>query len=162
MEREPGRSGDRLLSESYPDGYQIRVLRAPPAASCRRQFVTNMGGDCKVSARSRTFASSSKIRVSRLAAMAADCKSAGLSYVGSSPTWPTKRNRAASLRKPPNMNIISHLFSPVHSQFLQLFASILMEHPILKNPIPGCIIKIQKRSESNVLSKLPINKIYRK
>ena len=40
--------------------------------------------------------SSIKIRVSRLAAMAADCKSAGLSYVGSSPTWPTKRNRAAS------------------------------------------------------------------
>ena len=30
-----------------------------------------------------------------------------------------------------------------------------MEHPILKNPGPGCMIKIQKRSESNVLSKLP-------
>ena len=103
-----------------------------------------------------------KIRVSRLAAMAADCKSAGFTIVGSSPTWPTKRNRAASLWKPPNINIIPHLFSPVHSQFLQLFASILMEHPILQFSRSGCIMKIQKRSESNVLSKLPINKIYRK
>ena len=76
--------------------------------------------------------SSIKIRVSRLAAMAADCKSAGLSYVGSSPTWPTKQNRAASLWKPPDINIIPHLFSPVHSQFLQLFAVNLMEHPILQ------------------------------
>ena len=33
-----------------------------------------------------------------------------------------------------------------------------MEHPILKNKISGCIMKIQKRSESNVLSKLSINK----
>ena len=75
---------------------------------------------------------------------------------------PTKRNRAAFFHKPPNINIISHLFSPVHSQFLQLFASILMEHPILQFSRSGCIMKIQKRSESNVLSKLPINKIYRK
>ena len=103
-----------------------------------------------------------KIRVSRLAAMAADCKSSGLSYVGSSPTWPTKRNRATSPWKPPNINIISHPFSSVYSQFLQLFASILMEHPILKNPIPGVIMNIQKRSESNVLSKLPQKQIYRK
>ena len=29
------------------------------------------------------------IWVSRLVAMAADCKSAGFTYVGSSPTWPT-------------------------------------------------------------------------
>ena len=75
---------------------------------------------------------------------------------------PTKRNRAAFLHKPPNINIISDLFSSVHSQFLQLFAFILMEHPILHFLRPRCIMKIQKRSESNVLSKLPINKIYRK
>ena len=30
-----------------------------------------------------------------------------------------------------------------------------MEHPILKKEQTGCIMKIQKRSESNVLSKLP-------
>ena len=78
------------------------------------------------------------------------------------PTCPTKQNRAAFLQKPPDINIISHLFSPVHSQFLQLFAFILMEHPILQFSRSGCIMKIQKRSESNVLSKLPINKIYRK
>ena len=71
---------------------------------------------------------------------------------------PVHAKRAA--RRPPNRNIISHLFSPVYPQFLQLFAVILMEHPILKNPIPGCIMKIQKRSESNVLSKLtPINTV---
>ena len=29
-----------------------------------------------------------------------------------------------------------------------------MEHPILKNSVPGVIMKIQKRSESNVLDKL--------
>ena len=29
-----------------------------------------------------------------------------------------------------------------------------MEHPILKMELSGCIMKIQKRSESNVLSKL--------
>ena len=57
-------------------------------------------------------------------------------------------------RRPPNMNIISYLFSPVYPQFLQLFSVILMEHPILKNQDPRCIMKIQKRSESNVLSKL--------
>ena len=75
---------------------------------------------------------------------------------------PTKRNRAAFFHKPPNINIIPHLFSPVHSQFLQLFASILMEHPILHFLRTGCIMKIQKRSESNVLSKLPQKQIYRK
>ena len=41
----------------------------------------------------------------------------------------------------------------VHSHFLQLFAVFLMEHPILKKAKAGCMIKIQKRSESNVLSK---------
>ena len=43
------------------------------------------------------------IWVSRLAAMAADCKSAGFTIVGSSPTWPTKQKRAASVRKSPNI-----------------------------------------------------------
>ena len=52
------------------------------------------------------------------------------------------------------MNIIPHMISPVHPQFLQLFVVILMEHPILKNPLPRVIIKAQQRSESNVLSKL--------
>ena len=46
----------------------------------------------------------------------------------------------------------------VHTHFLQLFVSILMEHPILKKEKTRCIMKIQKRSESNVLSKLSINK----
>ena len=60
------------------------------------------------------------------------------------PTWPTKRNRATSAWKPPNINVIPHLFSPVHSQFLQLFASILMEHPILHFSRFGVIMKVQK------------------
>ena len=35
-----------------------------------------------------------------------------------------------------------------------------MEHPILKNPLSGVIMKAQQRSESNVLSKLtPIKTI---
>ena len=59
LEREPGRSGDRLLSGLY------------------RESVSDSN-----SARSAIW-------VSRLAAMAADCKSAGFTIVGSSPTWPT-------------------------------------------------------------------------
>ena len=43
----------------------------------------------------------------------------------------------------------------VYTQFRQLFAFILMEYPILKNPERRCMMKLQKRSESNVLSKLP-------
>ena len=34
-----------------------------------------------------------------------------------------------------------------------------MEHPILKNQQTRCIMKIQKRSESNVLSKLPFKTV---
>lgn len=30
MESEPGRSGDRPLSGSYQEWYQIRILRSPP------------------------------------------------------------------------------------------------------------------------------------
>jgi hypothetical protein len=37
-----------------------------------------------------------------------------------------------------------------------------MEHLILKNPCTGCIIKIQKRSESNVLSKLSLKTVERR
>ena len=37
-----------------------------------------------------------------------------------------------------------------------------MEYPILQNSKTLAIIKLQKRSESNVLSKLPINQINRK
>ena len=37
----------------------------------------------------RRTAADNSLRVSRLAAMAADCKSAGYPIVGSSPTWPT-------------------------------------------------------------------------
>ena len=73
-------------------------------------------------------------------------------------TWPTKRNRATSLWKPPNIIILSHLKTSVNLRIFQTFPLSFMEHPILKNPIPGCIMKIQKRSESNVLSKLPQNK----
>ena len=57
------------------------------------------------------------------------------------------------------MNIISYHFSPVYPQFLQLFTLILMEHPILKNPLPRVIIKAQQRSESNVLTNLPRSKL---
>ena len=98
------------------------------------------------------------MRVSRLAAMAADCKSAGLSIVGSSPTWPTKRNRAASLWKPPNIFIIPYGNAPVNLRIFQTFLLSFIEHPILHFLRPSCIMKIQKRSESNVLSKLSINK----
>ena len=65
-------------------------------------------------------------------------------------------------RRPPNIIIISQKKTCVHSQLFQHFTSISMEHPNLKNAHSGVIIKIQKRSESNVLSKLPINQIYRK
>ena len=65
-------------------------------------------------------------------------------------------------RRPPNKIIISQKKTCVHSQLFQHFASISMEHPNLKNAHSGVIMKIQKRSESNVLSKLPINQIYRK
>ena len=37
-----------------------------------------------------------------------------------------------------------------------------MEHPILQFFQSGCIMKIQKRSESNVLSKLPIKTVERR
>ena len=40
----------------------------------------------------------------------------------------------------------------VHSQYLQYLYSFLMEHPILKIPGWLAIIKLQKRSESNVLT----------
>ena len=50
----------------------------------------------------------------------------------------------------------------VYSQLFQLLRWILMEFPILQNFKTLAIIKLQKRSESNVLSKLLVNKIYRK
>ena len=61
-------------------------------------------------------------------------------------------NRAAS--RPPNINIIPHLLSSVNSTDIQTFSLVFMEHPILKIPRTGCNMKIQKRSESNVLNKL--------
>ena len=42
----------------------------------------------------------------------------------------------------------------VYSHFARNLFSFLMKHPILKSSQTGCIMKIQKRSESNVLSKL--------
>ena len=57
-------------------------------------------------------------------------------------------------RKPPNINIISHLKTSVNPRFLQTFLFSFMEHPILKNGGSRVIIKAQQRSESNVLSKL--------
>ena len=61
-------------------------------------------------------------------------------------------NRAAS--RPPNINIIPHLPSSVNSTDIQTFSLVFMEHPILKIPRAGCNMKIPKRSESNVLTKL--------
>ena len=54
------------------------------------------------------------------------------------------------------MNSISKFPQEVHSQFLQHFTPILMEHPILKKREPIAIIKLQKRSESNVLTNFSI------
>ena len=54
--------------------------------------------------------------------------------------------------KPPNMISISKSPLKVHSQYLQYLALFLMEHPILKILERLAIIKLQKRSESNVLT----------
>ena len=62
-------------------------------------------------------------------------------------------------RRPPNMISISKSHWIVHSQFLQHLSPFLMEHPILKKSECLVIIKLQKRSESNVLTNFPI---YRK
>ena len=53
------------------------------------------------------------------------------------------------------MIMIPYFRFPVHSQYLQYLVLFLMEHPILKNLHMRSIIKIQKRSESNVLTNLP-------
>ena len=49
---------------------------------------------------------------------------------------------------------ISKSSPKVHSQYLQYLALFLMEHPILKKSGTLAIIKLQKRSESNVLINL--------
>ena len=54
--------------------------------------------------------------------------------------------------RPPNMISISKSSLKVHSQYLQYLALFLMEHPILKILGWLAIIKLQKRSESNVLT----------
>ena len=54
--------------------------------------------------------------------------------------------------KPPNMISISKSSLKVHSQYLQYLALFLMEHPILQILGWLAIIKLQKRSESNVLT----------
>ena len=56
------------------------------------------------------------------------------------------------IRKPPNMISISKSSLKVHSQYLQYLALFLMEHPVLKKLERLAIIKLQKRSESNVLT----------
>ena len=62
-------------------------------------------------------------------------------------------------RRPPNMVSISNFRQTVHSQYLQDLAPILMEHPILKKSGWLAIIKLQKRSESNVLINLTSNSV---
>ena len=62
----------------------------------------------------------------------------------------------------PTYLVYHSYFCFVYSQYFQLLALILMKNPILKITGSLAIIKLQKRSESNVLSKLSINKIYRK
>ena len=58
----------------------------------------------------------------------------------------------------PNIFSIPYSKRIVHSQFLQLFSLILVNHPILQNKGTSAIIKIQKRSESNVLRFLQIRR----
>ena len=71
--------------------------------------------------------------------------------------FPVKWKKAA--RRPPNMISIPNFQQTVHSQFLQDLAVFLMEHPILKKSGWLAIIKLQKRSESNVLINLPPHSI---
>ena len=99
MEREPRRSGDRLLSGSYWSiGIRFEFCALRQMEPSLRSWVRT-----KNLRDAGSSPAGSTIWVSRLAAMAADCKSAGFTIVGSSPTWPTKRKRAASLWKPPNI-----------------------------------------------------------
>ena len=83
MEREPGRPGDRLLSESYPKGIRFEFCAL-------RQNHGSVAQLAEHPAFNRVVAGSNPVAptiwVSRLAAMAADCKSAGFTIVGSSPT----------------------------------------------------------------------------
>ena len=72
----------------------------------------------------------------------------------------SKTKRTATGR--PTYLVYHSWFCFVYSQYFQLLALILMKNPILKTTGSLAIIKLQKRSESNVLSKLSINKIYRK
>ena len=58
----------------------------------------------------------------------------------------------------PNISSIPYLQPNVHSQFLQLFPRILVYHPILQNRKSCAIMKVQKRSESNVLRFLQIRR----
>ena len=58
----------------------------------------------------------------------------------------------------PNISSVPYLQPRVHSQFLQLLTHILVYHPILQNRKTCAIIKIQKRSESNVLSNFQIRR----
>jgi hypothetical protein len=76
-----------------------------------------------------------------------------------------KNNRSTSAKIPaiaekqPTGRPIHRLYHSrqtfVHPQFLQDLASFLMKHPILQKGNASFIMKIQKRSESNVLTKLP-------
>ena len=60
--------------------------------------------------------------------------------------------RKWAAHRPPNMISISKSSLKVHSQYLQYLCPFLMEHPILKILGWLAIIKLQKRSESNVLT----------
>ena len=52
--------------------------------------------------------------------------------------------------RPPNINIISHLFSSVNSPDIQSFPLLFMEVPILQKGRTVGIIKLPQRSDSNV------------
>ena len=73
------------------------------------------------------------------------------------PVRDIKMEAASPVRQPPipNMLIESHFKRSVHTQFLQLISCFLVDDPILQNRESQAIMKIQKRSESNVLGNLP-------
>ena len=77
------------------------------------------------------------------------CKQFTLGQEDYALSWSSKK---MTTNRPPNIISISKSSLKFHSQYLQYLTLFLMEHPILK--IPGClaIIKLQKRSESNVLT----------
>ena len=68
---------------------------------------------------------------------------------------PLRKHKKRAVRKDRPTWILYHKAGrKVHSHFVKNWNFFLMKYPILKSKKIGCIMKIQKRSESNVLSKL--------